>query len=253
MSGQGVFDAHAHLARGPEPLRRLLECMDAVGISRAVVVAGAVLDAGILSRQMAEGGGTDVDADNEAVRESCAASAGRLVPFYFANPHRGAGPYERQGNGYRGLKLAPAVHGVALDDKRTDELAAVAERFGHPVYLHCLGRPGYAVPDLVALARRHPDVRFILGHGGVGDLDLYGIGLIAPEPNIAFETSGGYSFVIGAAVQRLGPLRVLFGTEYPLQHPSVELTKYRVLSLPDPVWEEIGWNNIARLTGEPLR
>ncbi len=202
---------------------------------------------------MAEGGGTDVDADNEAVRESCAASGGRLVPFFFANPHRGAGAYERQGRDYRGLKLAPVVHGIALDDRRTGELAAVAERFGHPVYLHCLGRPGYTVPDLVALARRHPDVSFILGHGGVGDLDLYGIGLIAPEPNILFETSGGYSFVIQAAVRRLGPLRVLFGTEYPLQHPGVELTKYRVLNLPDSVWEEIGWNNMARLTGEPLR
>lgn len=253
MSGQEIFDAHAHLAPGAEPLRRLLECMDAVGISRAVVVAGAVLDPGILSRQMTEGGGTDVDADNEAVHTSCAASGGRLVPFFFANPHRGAEAYERHGRGYRGLKLAPAVHGIALDDKKTDELAAVAERFGHPVYLHCLGRPGYAVPDLVALARRHPDVRFILGHGGVGDLDLYGIGLIAPEQNIVFETSGGYSFVIEAAVRQLGPSRVLFGTEYPLQHPSVELMKYRVLKLPDPAWEEIGWNNIARLIGEPLR
>jgi predicted TIM-barrel fold metal-dependent hydrolase len=148
------------------------------------------------------------------------------------------------------LKLAPAVHGVRLDDRRTISLLEVAKEVGHPVYLHCLTRAGFQVKDVVRLAKRFPEVALILGHAGVGNLDLHAIGLIEPYSNIVLETSGGYTIVVRTAIRRLGSRRVLFGTEYPLQHPRVELEKFRALGLPQSIWREVAWANICRLLRE---
>src|SRR5438270_56907 len=68
----------------------------------------------------------------------------------------------------------------------------VAQQFGHPVYAHCLDREGFRVSDFVTLAKSFPQVRFILGHGGIGPLDFPGIQEIAPVGNILYETSGAF-------------------------------------------------------------
>ncbi len=231
-------------------MNRLLEVMDDCGIDRAVVVAGGVLSPDQLSRQIIEGGQVENDADNEMVLAGCERAQRRLVPFFFANPHRNGEDYRAHGARFRGLKLAPSVHGVSLADERTAGLVEEAGGFGHGVYLHCIQRPGFQVAELVRLAKRFPRVGFVLGHGGVGDLDLYGIDLIAPVGNVALETSGSYTSVVRAALDRLGPDRVLLGTEYPLQHPSVELAKYRVLELSEDHWRRVTWLNACRFAGE---
>ncbi|MFE6719665.1 amidohydrolase family protein [Streptomyces albidoflavus] len=224
--------------------------MDRNGISRSIVVAGAAISPDELSRQIIEGGHIEKDADNDAVLAGCARSGGRLVPFFFANPHREADEYRARGAEFRGLKLAPGVHGVALTDERTHALVKVAVELGHHVYLHCLQREGFGVRNLVQLARKFPSASFVLGHAGVGDLDLYGIDLVADSENVVFETSGGYTSVVRAAIERLGPERVLFGSEYPLQAPEVELAKFEALVLPPAQWRLIGWENALRLAGE---
>lgn len=225
------FDGHAHLQPNPESKARLLAAMDAHDIHRAAVVAGGVVSPYQLARNMMSGDGCDIDVKNEELRELCSSSAGRLLPFFFANPHRGDAPYLAAGKDFCGLKLGPAVHGVALTDPRTFSLIEVAASFQHPVYLHCLARPGFDVAALVSLAASFPKVSFILGHAGIGNCDFHAIGLIEPHRNTFFETSGGFGAVIEEACRRLGCRRVIFGTEYPLQFPSVELEKIRCLTL----------------------
>ncbi|CAL9347786.1 amidohydrolase family protein [Streptomyces albus] len=247
-----VFDSHAHLAGADGATERLLRTMDSNGISRAVVVAGGAVDPDRLSRQIIEGGHVVSDADNDAVLAGCARSGGRLVPFFFANPHRHCADYRAAAGAFRGLKLAPSVHGVGLLDPRTKALVELADAWRHGVYLHCLQRPGFGVAELVRLAGEFPTVTFVLGHGGVGDMDLYGVELIRPRPNVLLETSGCLSVVVRTALDRLGSDRVLLGTEYPLQHPAVELAKYRALELPDAVWHRVTWQNTCRLIGEDV-
>jgi predicted TIM-barrel fold metal-dependent hydrolase len=246
---QPVLDFHARLVPRPGAVDRLLSMMDECGIARAVVCAGGLLPLDLLSRQLVEGGHVEADADNEAVRAAAEASDGRLVPFYFANPHRDPARYREAAGGFAGLEVSPAVHGVPLRDARTEALVAVAGEAGHPVYTVCLSRPGSAVADLVALAVTHPSVTFVLGHSGVGNIDYYALDLIAPHPNILLETSGGYSTVVGTALERLGAHRLLFGTEFPLQHPRVELAKFAALDLAPPDWALVAWHNAHRLLG----
>ena len=202
-----------------------------------------------LSRQLVTGEHVQADADNENVLAACASSGGRLVPVYFANPHRPVADYRERAGDFRGLEISPAVHGVPLGDDRVTGLVAAAADAGHSVYVVCLSRDGCQVADLVQLARRFPAVTFVLGHTGIGNIDYYAVELIAPEPNIVVETSGGYTTVLSAALDRLGPSRVVFGTEFPLQDPAVELAKYQALGLPDTAWRQVAWDNASRLVG----
>ena len=242
-----IFDGHVRLAPVPGARDKVLAAMDDCGIDRAFVAAGGTIDLRRLSRQLVKGGHVENDADNDAVLEACEKSADRLVPVYFANPHRSARRYRERAAEFAGLEISPAVHGVRLDAPVVGDLVATAGEFGHSVYVVCISHPGTEVADLVALAGRFPHVTFVLGHSGVGNIDFYGIDLVAGAPNVVVETSGGYTSVLKAAIEAMGPSRVLFGSEFPLQHPSVELAKYAALDLPDETWRQIAWDNAIRL------
>ncbi|MGH3761843.1 amidohydrolase family protein [Actinophytocola sp.] len=242
-----VFDFHVRLAPRPGAVDRLLTVLDECGLDAATVCAGGTIDPLVLSRHIIDGGHIDTDADNDAVLAACQDSGGRLIPCYFANPHRPVSAYRARAAEFAALEISPAVHGIGLTDLRVDKLVEIAATAGHSVYVVCLQRPGSAVADLVALARRYPTVTFVLGHCGVGNIDYHGVELIADEANVMLETSGGYSSVVAAALARLGPSRVLFGSEYPLQHPRVELAKYAALDLEPDQWRQVAWDNATRL------
>lgn len=250
IDNQPVLDFHARLAPAPGSADQLIATMDEHGIARAAVCAGGLLDPYLLSAQIVRGGWVEDDADNAAVLESCQRSRGRLVPFFFANPHRDPDRYKKSAADFRGLEISPAMHGVPLTDPRIAALVTLAGEFGHPVYVVCLGRAGSGVTDLVTLAARFPHVTFVLGHCGFIGIDFCAIETVASSPNIVAETSGCYTCVADAALSRLGPDRVLFGTEYPGQHPSVELAKFRALRIPADAWRLVAWGNACRLLGE---
>lgn len=242
-----IVDLHAHLGRAPDAIGALLAVMARHAIARTVVVAGGVIAPDRIAAQQALPRPLDLPVDNAAVLAGCGSSRGRLIPFYFANPHRGVEPYREEGAAFAGLKLGPVVHGVPLDDPRTAALCVQAGAFGHPVYLHCLAHRGFDVPALAALAGALPRVRFILGHAGIGTCDFGAIERIADLPNVHYETSGGFTSVVAAAIKRLGASRVLFGSEWPLQHPAAELAKLRCLDLSPATLAAVLGGNAARL------
>ncbi|MDQ7905669.1 amidohydrolase family protein [Phytohabitans sp. ZYX-F-186] len=245
-----MFDFHARLGPGPEAAGALLAAMDRTGIERAAVSAGGLLDLDRLSAQVARGGRSEVAADNERVRAICGGTAGRLLPFFLADPWRDVAAYRAAAPGHRGLEISPAVHGFRLDDPAVDELVEIAAAARHPVYVVCLAHPGTRAGDLAALARRFPQVSFVYGHCGHTGLDASGLAEIAPCPNIVAETSGCYTAVAGLALRRLGAERVVFGTEYPLQHPRVEVVKLAAVEMSRADRHLVMSANARRLLGE---
>jgi predicted TIM-barrel fold metal-dependent hydrolase len=245
-----VFDFHARLAPDDREPGALLSAMDDAGIDRAAVSAGGLLGLERLSAQINDGGRADVAAGNDRVHRQCARSDGRLLPFFLADPVRDVESYRAAAGRFRGLEVSPAVHGFRLDDPAVAELVMVAAAVRHPVYLVCLGRAGARTADLVVLARRFPDVTFVWGHCGHTGLDVAGLAEIAAVPNVLAETSGCLSVTARLAVRRLGAARVLFGTEYPLQHPRVETAKAAVLGLDPLDLHDVMWANACRVLGE---
>jgi predicted TIM-barrel fold metal-dependent hydrolase len=126
----------------------------------------------------------------------------------------------------------------------------IAEAADHPVYVVSVGHAGARTADLVQLARRFSPVVFVWGHCGHTGLDIAGLADIADVPNVHAEISGCLTATAHQAVRWLGAQRVLFGTEYPLQHPRVELTKVGVLDLEPRELSEVMWGNACRLLGE---
>lgn len=250
MNARSIFDFHARFVPRPDARDELLDVMDTWGIERAVISSGGVIDPDTLARQVMVGGFVTDDADNEAVRAASEDSHGRLVPFFFGNPHREGSHYRERAHGFSGLELSPAVHGVPLTDERNLALVRVAAEFGHAVYVVCLGSSGFDADELVALAETFPEVDFVLGHCGFVGVDLYSLDRIRPCANILAEMSGCYTKIAATAVRRLGARRVLFGTEYPLQHPEVELAKLRALDLEEGDLDRVVWTNAHRLIGE---
>ncbi|MGW2050980.1 amidohydrolase family protein [Streptomyces sp. NPDC001858] len=222
--GVDVVDAHAHAHRALLP--RLLTTMAETGVSTACLVVGGVVPPEELSRTIVrEGPGRDVDADNADLLDAVRGED-RLAVFYFANPHRAADERDLELiRGCAGIKFAPGVHGVGHLDPRVQSYVDIARDASLPVYAHCIGNGPLSVEQYARLARRNPDVDFLLGHAGRGNFDLLAAQEIRESENVLFETSGGFDHVIKEAVATLGAERVVFGSEFPIQHPRVELTK----------------------------
>lgn len=242
-----IFDFHARLGPASDAADRLLSTMDRCGIERAVVSAGAVVDLDRLAYQIVYGGRSTDSADNAAVLRAAEASGGRLVPFFFGNPHASVREYAQQGHRYRGLELSPAVHGVGFYNSGVRELVELARRYRHPVYTVCVPGPGGGTTDLLWLVKSYPDVVFVFGHCGYIGIDIHALGLIAPYPNVVAELSGCFSITARKAIERLGADRVVFGTEYPLQHPDAELAKLAALKLSASDERKVAWRNAHRL------
>ncbi|MEU6309698.1 amidohydrolase family protein [Streptomyces sp. NPDC047014] len=244
--GMEVVDAHAHANQALLP--PLLATMAAEHIAAAFLVAGGVVPPAELSHTLVTGGpGRDVDADNEALL-TAVAGEDALAVFCFVNPHRAAGEADaRLADRCAGIKLAPGVHGIGHLDPRTQSYVDLAAERRLPVYSHCVGTGALSVEQYARLARRNPGVTFILGHAGRGNFDLDAAQEIRATENVLFETSGGFDYVVKDAVQTLGAERVVFGSEFPLQHPRVELTKL-ALAVPEPDLPAVLGGNIRRVT-----
>ena len=245
-----VFDFHARLDPDDREAGALLAAMDAAGIGRAAVSAGGLIGLDRLAVQIVEGGRADVAVDNARVHRQCSRSDGRLLPFFFADPVRDTETYRAAAGEFRGLEISPAVHGFRLDEPAVAELVSIAEAARHPVYVVCLGRAGARTAELVGLARAFPDVTFVWGHCGHTGLDVAGLAEIAAVPNILAETSCSLTVTARLAVRQLGAARVLFGTEYPLQHPRVELAKAEALGLSRLDRYAVMWGNACRVLAE---
>jgi uncharacterized protein len=118
-----------------------------------------------------------------------------------------------------GLKLHPEMNQVPADAPAMDPYLAFAARHGYPVVAHCDGQVDEASAErFLALARRHPAVPVVLYHTGFqgphepamaaaetarrdGSADLW-LETAQLPPDRAVE-----------AVERVGPERVLFGTD----------------------------------------
>lgn len=213
----------------PGPAERLADRwvreLDENGVARAALIAS-------------------VPRDEALVGEAVAHHPTRLVGFFMVDP-AAADAVERTRRGLsefglRAMCLFPAMHHVPLHDARVYRLLEVTSTFpGAAVFVHCgalsvgvrkkLGLPSrfdlrLGNPlEVQALATAYPHVPFIIPHFGAGFLRE---ALLAADacPNIHLDTSSSNRWiryepgltlqgVFRAALDVLGPSRLLFGTD----------------------------------------
>jgi len=242
-----IVDCHVHIGTGvyqacqPE---KLLACMDASGVDRAVVCP--------VDRNLA----VDNAEGNDYVLDAAAKYPDRFIAFATANPWYGARAIEELRRavqaGARGLKLHSKLQGFTISDDIVNPLIEVAGEHSLPVFVHS-GTMVCAEPLQIAmLARRYPSVNFIMGHSGATDFWNDMIPGITDVKNIYLDTSLNNPSSIERYCDTMGPERLCFGTDFPQNTYPVELEKMQDAVPDDRQRQIVLGETILRLLGEEV-
>lgn len=238
-----IIDAHCHAGAGDglsgpwntrAPLTAHLRRSRAAGIARTVLFAALH---------------TDYGRANEEVARIVSRRPGQFYGFAFVHPRRDAGRVAAlvgraaEQWGFCGIK----VHGK--DAHATREVAEVARRWRLPLLWDVVGE----VERAGLLAGEYPDVNLILPHlGSFGDdwrAHQATIDLMLRLPNVYTDSSGVKRFdYLVQLIRRVGPERLLFGSDGPWLHPGVELAKITALGLPPAAQAAVLGGTFLRLT-----
>ncbi|MGI6330784.1 MAG: amidohydrolase family protein [Zhaonellaceae bacterium] len=247
-----IIDAHGHISNASYgSTEQYLEIHEKAGISHGVVVPGGTVDV----RRMSDYISGKIKPDNlvpnnDYVAHSCETYKGRITGFAMIDPHAddALGDLEQRfKTGFRGLKLSPMTHQFSFASRAVAELVSLCGDFNYPVYSHVVYNPGSSTSKYIALAKQFPKTNFILGHMGFGPADQEGLEAAVHMDNFFLETSSGSFLHIKESVKKAGASKIIFGSEYPLSHPQVELTKIMLLQITDDERDKILGLNIKNL------
>ncbi|MCY0989613.1 amidohydrolase family protein [Nannocystis sp. ILAH1] len=245
-----IIDGHAHLSQTSYgSLENYVAVLKESGIEGAVVSPGGMIDVRWMNNFVSGNGKAKPVARNNYVAAACR-SRSRFWGIATVNPESPRACEELEEHlaaAFRGLVVSPIVHKFSFGDRCMDELAALCGDRQVPVVSHIGWRPGANTSDFVALARRHPRTNFILEHMGAPPADGEATGGAAELDNFFVDTSLGSYLHIRETLKRVGASKVIFGSEYPLSHPGVELKKILFLPLPEHERDKILGGNIRAL------
>ncbi len=193
--------------------------------------------------------------DNDNVVEAYKKYKDRIIPIVFTNPCDGEKAIENiyhyvKDEGFKGIKLHPLQHAYVADSEILDPVMQAAEELNIPVFIHC-GHPPYSLPWSIALlAERFPSVKVVMIHMGHG----HGVYIDASMKmakrysNLYLEMSGmPMNTKIKEAYETIGKDRIMFGTDAPFHHPTIEMQKVITSGLDEKSMEDVFYNNAAKL------
>jgi len=151
--------------------------------------------------------------------------------------------------GFKAVKLNPLRHAYCADAEIVDQVMYKAQKLGLPVCIHS-GHPPYSLPwQIGLLAERHPDVKIMMIHMGHGHgvyIDA-ALKMARKYSNIYLEMSGmPMPSKIREAYETVGHDRIMFGTDTPFHHPTVEMQKVMVSGVDDQGLQEIFYDNALK-------
>lgn len=218
---------------------RLMGEMAANGISKAVVVA------------------MDPFVPTPEVLRDCDHRHGILLPF---------GSVDHQAEDYLdhfrklltlpilGIKYHSDLQELPLESPKLSammEILAESPKSSLPVYLHTGNFPIYRPLDqpweksLLALVSSFPTVTFVCGHAG-WDHPTAALKAALKHPNLYLETSWQPPATIRRLCDKVGPERLLFGSDFPLFSQNRALRNVRA-ALVDEEYEMVVEKNARRL------
>lgn len=246
-----MTDFHAHLPDGPQEAAALLKAYDRAGIARGILVPGNMLESRFLADFMrGKSSLKSTEPDNAGLLAAASASQGRLLAFFNADPtvHDPQDITQAWADGFRGFKFNPLVLRTDLRDPATRDLVAAMEQLSAALYTHITLQPQADLNAVMDLARDYPGVSIVIGHMGFATTDMAAIQAVRRYDNLYLESSIG-SVLALREVARLGlASKLLFGSEYPLHDPEIELRKLSLV-FTDTDLEKICCSTAARLIG----
>ena len=178
----------------------------------------------------------------------------RIVPFAAMHPDvpdPEAAVDEIVAAGFRGIKLHPDMQGFAVDsDRALPMMRAIAGKL--PLLVHCGDvRYDFDGPKrMLSLHEKVPELQLICAHLG-GWMEWDDAARIMPEHNLIVDLSSAiFHWEPSEAADVLrtyGTKNVLFGSDYPMWSPDIEVERFMRIPLTDQERSDILWNNADRL------
>jgi uncharacterized protein len=234
MKGAGmIVNPHAHIGDthvfDAENFEEdLVRAMDANEIEVSIVMPSA--------------GATNAAAVHDRIAAMGQRWPGRIFGMIQYNPH--APDIEREAERcvrdlhFVGIKIHPLGGAVNPMGRDAARICDAARALQIPVMIHTGTGVPWALPSLsIPLARRYPDVKFVLAHSGM--MVFTAEAWVAADvcPNIYLETSWCAAHDIAWLIRDFGAERVMMGGDLMSNFP-VELAKFRSLALSA---EQLNW------------
>lgn len=153
-----------------------------------------------------------------------------------------------------GVKLAAARR---CDDPLLDVVMAKAREHGLPILHHIWQHRRRHWPsqdisdgaDLAVLARRHPDVSFILAHIGGGGDYAHTFAAVRDVHNVYLDLSGSGTDrgMLDDAYSAVGARRLLWGADITMCTGLAKLWALEVMGLSDDELDDVRWRNAVRI------
>ncbi len=236
------IDAHVFFGEGihlASTESELLENMDNAEIEKSMVCS---VDRYLTTKNF-EG--------NNALIKLSKRYPGRFITMASVNPwfeSEAVAELERAlAEGMNGVFFHSGYQGFRLNDHLVDPLLEKAAEYKVPVYAHT-GIPIIAEPfQLLELARRFPEMNFIMGHAGASDYYADAVRSLEFADNIWLESSrnGPANYQLFERCNCIDKL--IFGSSFPEYNPSVE-AKILTDSIENKtILDDIFYNNIQKL------
>ncbi|WP_269411521.1 amidohydrolase family protein [Lentibacillus daqui] len=244
-----IFDAHAHLdvseIRGwYDTADRLIKVMDSVGIEKSVVSAYRDCPS------------PEIESPMEFLSSEVKKYPERLYPFIRLNPRFDDQTIEIldiaiQKHNFRGVKLHPSSYNLYPGGEPTVKIFRRAAKYDVPILVHCADEGNSMPLEFLSCIEQSPETKVILAHSG-GFFHLKdAIRVCKQYENVYMDTCES-PFVDGIkkAIDEIGPDRILFGTDNPIDNPYFEIEKVKQANLGKEIEEKIFYSNIASLLKE---
>ena len=227
--------------------KQYLNLMDQLGIDRSFILP-------------LDGLFFDPESTNNALLEWCEIDRTRLIPFFTFEPRSAKAKEEItrcfETLGMKGVKLHTWLQGFRPTEDCMLDLAQYLAQLGLPVLFHD-GTPPYSTPLQIAdLARFVPNLKIILGHGGLYDFSDEAISAASQYPNIYVSMTSLPTYYMKKILAQVPIHQILFGSDGGLnsieKHDYVQIrwSMLESLQLQEPTLKQILELNPLRVLGE---
>jgi len=184
--------------------QKYLEFMDKINVDRSVILPldGLFLDPTV----------TNTELYNWSSRDTS-----RLIPFFTFEPRDKKAKDEirrcYEELGMKGVKIHPWLQGFRPTEDCFIPLAEYLAQLGLPILFHD-GTPPYSTPLQIAeLARMIPELRIILGHGGLYDFAQEAIIAANKYPNISISMTSLPTHHMMVLIENVRTEQLMFGSD----------------------------------------
>jgi predicted TIM-barrel fold metal-dependent hydrolase len=182
-------------------VEKMLRDMDAAGVDMAV---------GCSLGQMV---------DNSYIASICRKHPDRIVGFGQVNPRSPDAVEEIAscaGDGLRGIKLHPTMHGYHFADHGLlDPIFDACREHGLVVLVNALDDPFCAPLSIEEIARNFPEVPALIAHMGTVWNVMEALLVAERNDNVYLETSSTQLIEVRMAHARVGSRKIVMGTDWP--------------------------------------